>query len=362
MAKRKSKTRTHKKLSAEEEASIPKSMVLSLGANLNNHSLTQLVKDFRLVMSPHTAINLRERHSNKLKDFIVMCGPLGVQNLFIFNQNETGNLSLRLGKLPRGPMLQFQIKQYSLMKDVAKLLKHPKLLSKDGVEYMHPPLLVMNGFGKVNEAENHEKLLLTMFQNLFPPIQPQFTKLDQIRRVLMINKVGNDIEIRHYNIDTRLVDANKSIKRIINKKVPNLNKSEDISELVLDPYSIVTSELEVEEDAVVTTSEETSKSSGPTKKAIKLTELGPRISLSLVKIEEGLVGSSKTIYHSTITKTKDEITKLETNAMKKRKLKEERRAEQAANVAKKKVKLDVSESDNELDPDDYENDSDLFSD
>ena len=41
---------------------------------------------------------------------------------------------------------------------------------------------------------------------------------------------------------------------------------------------------------------------GKSKRAIKLTELGPRLNMSLIKIEEGLIGSSKTIYHSSIQK------------------------------------------------------------
>lgn len=387
--KKRTKTRTHKKISEEEEASIPKSMVIHLGASLANHSLSQLVKDFRLVMSPYTAINLRERKNNKLKDFIVMAGPLGVTNLFVFNQSENGNLSLRLGKMPRGPMFQFKIDQYSLMKDVAKVLKRAKSISKDGIEYMHPPLLVMNGF--LTKGAPHEKLLLTIFQNLFPPIQPQFTKLGSIKRVLMINYKDGKIEIRHYSIDTKTIDNSRNIKKLIqshqlNKNLPKLGKSEDIADLVLDPYNVgLTSDSEVEDDAVfdqptnvvkkkVVEAEEGEEKEGKEtrKKAIKLTELGPRINMTLMKIEEGLT-ASKTIYHSTVTKSKKEQEQLEAKAQEKRQLREERRKRQAENVEKKKkkkVKIQGHEDDeeedeeenSEINPDDHENDSDLFSD
>lgn len=416
MAKRRQKTRTHKKLTEEEVAKIPKSMVLRLGSSLRNHSLSQLVNDFRLVMQPHTAINLRERKSNKLKDFIVMAGPLSVSDLFIFNQSEeSGNISLRVGKMPRGPMLQFKVNQYSLMKDVQRILKHPKSVGKESFEFYNPPLLVMNGFlNKLDQAEPHERLLITVFQNMFPPIQPQQTKVSGIKRVLMINKdpVTQEIELRHYAIDTKLVDTSRNIKKLIGshhnltKHLPNMGKNEDISDLLLDPYSVggMTSDSEVEDDAIVEVENEDARNinkkkeaakaqkeeeegSNVRKKAIKLTELGPRLNMTLMKIEEGLTGSSKTIYHSKVVKTKQQIKQLEKQNELKRKLKAERRAKQQENVAAKEAKkaekkarkkanaegedapqededesMSDSGSEPEINPNDYENDSDLYSD
>ncbi|RLV91586.1 Ribosome biogenesis protein SSF2 [Spathaspora sp. JA1] len=412
MAKRRTKTRTHKKVSEEELAKIPRSMVLHLGSSLKNHSLTQLVRDFRNVMQPHTAINLRERKSNRLKDFIVMAGPLGVSDLFIFNQSETtGNISLRIGKMPRGPTLQFKINSYSLVKDVRKILKHPKSVGKDSKEFLAPPLLVLNGFSSsIKDTAQHEKLMITMFQNMFPPIQPQSTKVSGIKRVLMISKdpQTQEVEIRHYAINTKLVEENRNVKKLINshhnlkKNLPNLAKNSDVSDLLLDPYSVggMTSDSEVEDDAIVEIkqdlatnvikkkeSAEVQEDQQPTtkKRAIKLTELGPRINMSLVKIEEGLIGSSKTLYHATITKSQLEQQELAKKHELKQKLKAERRAKQQQAVQAKQaikdekkarrkarkagedVDADVSseESDSdapEINPQDYENDSDLYSD
>lgn len=435
MAKRRTKSRTHKKVSEEELAKIPRSMVIRLGSSLKNHSLSQLVKDFRNVMQPHTAINLRERKSNKLKDFIVMAGPLGVSDLFIFNQSEaTGSISLRIGKLPRGPTLQFKINHYSLMKDVRNILKHPKSLGKDSSEMLSPPLLVLNGFtSKMNEAEDHEKLMITVFQNMFPPIQPQSTRVNQIKRVLMLNKnPDGSIELRHFAINTKLVEETRNIKKLINshhnskKNLPNLSKNKDISDLVLDPYSVggITSDSEVEDDTIVEIKndenavlrkrtiqksnddvteqmdvdkegvQENEEEELPTttrKRAIKLTELGPRINMSLMKIEEGLLGSSKTLYHANITKSEKQLYQLEKKHQEQEKIKLQRRAKQQENVkaklavkeakkARRKARengengeenndsnsdSDSSGSDSdkpEIKPEDYENDSDLYSD
>jgi len=407
-------------VSEEELAKIPRSMVLRLGSSLRNHSLSQLVKDFRIAMQPHTAINLRERKSNKLKDFIVMAGPLGVSDMFIFNQSEeTGSISLRIGKMPRGPTLQFRVNTYSLVKDVRRILKHPKSVGKDSAEFSNPPLLVLNGFlNKLTEADNHEKLMITVFQNMFPPIQPQLTRVSSIKRVLMINKnpETNEIDLRHYAINTKLVEENRNVKKLINshhnlkKNLPNLANNKDVSELLLDPYSVggITSDSEVEDDAIVeikneeaasnlkkkTTNEESEASNAQTtrKRAIKLTELGPRINMSLMKIEEGLTGSSKTLYHALITKTQAEQKALNKKHELRQKLKAERRAnQQAALKAKNAVKeekkarrkarqsgedgdakpaeddesMDEEEEDSDapvINAEDYENDSDLYSD
>ncbi|QRG37146.1 hypothetical protein FDK38_001516 [Candidozyma auris] len=411
MAKRRSKRRTHQPPSPEELAKIPKSMVLSLGTSLKNHALTQLVKDFRFVMQPHTAISLRERKANKLKDFMVMSGPLGVSDLFVFKQSDSsGNVSLRLGKMPKGPCLQFRVNSYALMKDVKRILRRPKSVGRDSAAFREPPLLVMNGFKKVADAENHEKLMITIFQNLFPPIQPQTTKVNTIKRVLLISKKEDgEIELRHYAIDTKLVEESRNIKKLIDshqthKTLPIMTKAQDISDLVLDPYSVggQTSDSEIEDDAVVEVKNEQSNiirkkagisanadpSEGVTRKrAIKLTELGPRLNMNLVKIEDAMIGG-KTIYHSRITKSKSEIAEMEKRHQKRKQEKAERRKEQMANVEAKKAKKEAkkarklarkngetdggeasdegesespSENEPEINPSDYENDSDLFS-
>lgn len=398
-------------MSEEELAKIPRLMVLRLGTLLRNHSLLQLVKDFRNVMQPHTAVNLRERKANKLKDFIVMAGPLGVSDLFVFNQlAASGNILLRVGKMPRGPTLQFRVNTYLLCKDVLRVLRHPKLVGKDSGEFLSPPLLVLNGFLVSSDTPPHEKLLVTVLQNMFPPIQPQLTRVSGIRRVLMVSRdrASGEIEWRHYAIDTKLVEGSRQVKKLIGghnpkKSLPNLLRVGDVSELLLDPYAVggATSDLEVEDDAVVEIKAEAERveraEEPPTRKrAIKLTELGPRLSMTLVKIEEGLAGSSKTIYHARVQKSAEESRELERKHARAEKVKAERRARQKADVAEKNRKKeerkarrraagasaegvegaegaegalsgdddDASSSSDapEIKPEDYENDSDLYSD
>lgn len=73
----------------------------------------------------------------------------------------------------------------------------------------------------------------------------------------------------------------------------------------------------------------------PQKRAIKLTELGPRLRLRLVKVEEGLC-EGKVLWHEFVTKTAEEEKALDDVWEGRRKVKEERRRLQKENVERKK--------------------------
>ncbi|GAV53319.1 hypothetical protein ZYGR_0AI06030 [Zygosaccharomyces rouxii] len=375
MAKRRTKKRTHVATNPEEINKIPKSMVIRVGqTSMNNHSLNQLVKDFRHIMEPYTALKLKERKSNKLKDFVVMCGPLSVSHLFIFTQSErTGNVSLKVARAPHGPTVTFQLEDFSLSKDIKRFLRRPKSLNDE--DTLNPPLLVLNGFNSLknkqetpNEEANVEKVIVSLFQNAFPPLNPSKTQLNTIKRVFMVNKdpATGEISLRHYYIDIHEVDISKNLKHLYNaknnlhKSVPNLNRKEDISSLVFDhDVGAYTSESEVEDEAVVSMvdkkdvkvgseqqqqqqkpEEEEAEEQPTRKKAVKLTELGPRINMKLVKIEEG-VCSGKVLHHEFVQKTDAEIKALIKRHEQKKRLKEQRRKEQEENVSRKQAIKDA---------------------
>jgi ribosome biogenesis protein SSF1/2 len=116
----------------------PKSMVIRMGAGEVGASVSQLVKDMRHVMEPGTAIRLKERKSNKLKDYVTMAGPLGVTHLLLFSRSSSGNTNLRIAISPHGPTLHFRVENYSLCKDVLRAQRHPKGSSS---LYLNPPLV-----------------------------------------------------------------------------------------------------------------------------------------------------------------------------------------------------------------------------
>ena len=147
MARRRTKKRTHvganngpagKAVSANQVSREPKSMVIRIGAGEVGPSVSQLVKDVRSMMEPGTAARLKERRSNRLRDYVTMAGPLGVSHLMLFSRSTSGNTNLRLALTPRGPTLHFRVEKYSLCKDVKKAQRHSK---GGGKEYLTPPLV-----------------------------------------------------------------------------------------------------------------------------------------------------------------------------------------------------------------------------
>ncbi|KAK7717876.1 rRNA-binding ribosome biosynthesis protein [Botryosphaeria dothidea] len=413
MAKRRVKKRTHvgaavPKNTQKPNDGSPKSMVIRVGAGEVGSSVSQLVKDMRLVMEPGTAARLKERKSNKLRDYTTMAGPLGVTHLMLFSKSGSGNTNLRLAKTPRGPTLHFRVEKYSLCKDIQRSQKHYR---SGGHEYHTAPLLVMNNFtsSQSSTSENPvpkhlESLTTTMFQSLFPPISPQATPLTSIRRVLLLNREPSPedsnsyiINLRHYAITTKTVtkDMPKGLRRlnsaVKDKKkrgLPNLGKLEDAADYLLDPDAgggyTSASESEVETDAEVEVLETTRKvlnrkekqraatareagangasSSGGRsnveKKAVKLVELGPRMRLRLQKVEEGLCGG-KVMWHEHITKSAEEIRAMDKMWDQRRTEKEERKRIQKENVErKKKEKAEKKARGEEVDDDDEEEDFD----
>lgn len=146
MAKRRVKKRTHvganngpaNKQVSNSASRSPKSMVIRMGAGEVGPSVSQLVTDVRLMMEPDTAVRLKERRANKLRDYLTMAGPLGVTHLLLFNRAASGNTNMRLALTPRGPTLHFKVEKYSLCKDVKKAMKRPK---GSGKEYHSAPLV-----------------------------------------------------------------------------------------------------------------------------------------------------------------------------------------------------------------------------
>ncbi|KAL2153574.1 hypothetical protein VTH82DRAFT_4729 [Thermothelomyces myriococcoides] len=421
MAKRRSKKRTHVGANnpttpnGHANPKDPKSMVIRIGASEVGTSVSQLATDVRRVMEPGTASRLKERKANRLRDYVTMCGPLGVTHLLLFSRSKSGNTNLRLAIAPRGPTFHFRVEKYSLTKDVRRAQRHPK---GGGKEFITPPLLVMNNFTSPNsdahtKVPRHlESLTTTAFQSLFPPINPQTTPLKSIRRVLLLNREQSEdgtfvLNFRHYAITTKAVGLSKPLRRLNaaekmlkSKKgrkggVPNLGNLRDISEFMIggengEGYvTDGTSGSEPDTDAEVEVMEPTTKrvhsgkargadqnsddeGSGANdnveRRAVKLIELGPRMRLRMTKVEEGMC-SGKVMWHEYVHKTKEEIQELERRWEQRKKEKEERKKQQKENVERKRKAKEGkknaagnkdNEEDDKMDVDEY--DSDLYED
>ncbi|KAJ3128504.1 hypothetical protein HK101_005391, partial [Irineochytrium annulatum] len=152
MAKRRKKSRTHVKPDDAELAKIPRSFVVKSG--IVGRSVQQLIKDIRRIMEPNTATRLQERKTNKLKDFLHVAPLYHITHLLLLSRSkDTDNLNLRVGRLPRGPILSFRVTSYVLTRDIQRLQKSPK---SPGAEFKCPPLLVLNNFGGAGSATGGE--------------------------------------------------------------------------------------------------------------------------------------------------------------------------------------------------------------
>ncbi|KAG0357106.1 Brix domain-containing protein [Gamsiella multidivaricata] len=338
MGKARKKNRTHKKAEEGENpnaAKVPKTFVMRSGEV--GHSVMGLVNDIRRLMEPNTATKLRERKNNRLRDFVAVAGPLGVTHFVILSRTDHGT-NLRIARVPRGPTLSFQIKTYSLAKDIAAMQKAPK---SPGLEFHVAPLLVLNNFGDSNEM----KLMSTVFQNMFPPINIQTMQLSEARRVVLLNynSETKHIDFRHYNVSVKPVGISKSIKRVITTDVPDLQGFEDISDYVLRGAFASESDVEDGPDSTVTLGQDYigRNNRKQDQRAIKLVELGPRMELKLIKIQAGLC-DGEVLYHDFIKRSPEELKAQKAERQKKMQEKAARRKEQELNVAKKKAEKEAA--------------------
>ncbi|KAJ8663183.1 hypothetical protein O0I10_001360 [Lichtheimia ornata] len=348
---RRRKHRTHVVPKEEEINKIPKSFVMRSG--LVGHSVSALVRDVRRIMEPHTATHLKERKTNRLKDFLVVAPQLGVTHFMIFTRTEA-NTNLRICRVPRGPTLTFRVDEYSLAKDCRALQKAPRTSDSD---YLASPLLVLNNF---KQEGKQFKLMAAMLQNMFPAIDVQTMKLSQTRRVLLFNynEETGKIDMRHYSIGVKATGVSKSIKRIVEMSLPDMSKYDDISDYVMKEAIISESDVEDGPESTVTLAQNMHGRNNRKneQRAVRLQEIGPRLTLDLIKIENGMCGG-EVLYHKYVRKTEEQIKENEEKRQKAKEAAAERRKQQEANVAlkkeqKEKVKSKDGEEDNESDADD----------
>ncbi|KAF7666014.1 hypothetical protein LDENG_00122310 [Lucifuga dentata] len=336
----KTKTKNQKKSRAqanhvaeETYGSVPHSFVFHrghIGKNVN-----QLVLDMRKVMQPYTAESLKIRKKNVLKDFVSIAGPLGVTHFVIFSKTTT-TINMRLARLPKGPMLHFRVLKYSLINDVVSSLKKHRM---HGQQFTHHPLLILNNFGSDGM---HVKLMATMFQHMFPSINVHKVSLNNIKRCVLLNynPESQEIEFRHYSLKVVPVGMSRGVKKLMQEKFPNMSKFEDISELLMKGVNLSESEAEQDGDHNITELPQVYSGRGnmaSQQSAVRLTEIGPRMTLQLMKIQEG-IGEGNVLYHAISSKTEEEIQAILNRKEAQLKEKEDRRKKQEQNVAQKKEK------------------------
>lgn len=290
-----------------------------------------LTKDLRKVMEPFTASSIQVKKRNSVKDFISVSGPLHVSHLLIVTNTQVGPC-LRMMRTPSGPTLTFRIHSYSLCQDILSSVK--KQMNAERM-YKHAPLIVMNNFAS---PELHMKLMATMFQNMFPTINITKVDLNDIKRVVMINYNATSklIDFRHYGIRVVPIGVSKGVKKILQSKVPNLARFQDVSEFLTKPGMLSESEVEDDPNSHVTLPQTLSSRGNlaQSKSSVRLFELGPRMTMELIKVEEGLM-EGEVMYHGLIHKTEEEKREIQKRIARRKRLKEERKRTQEMNRKRK---------------------------
>ncbi|KAL3319932.1 hypothetical protein Ciccas_001388 [Cichlidogyrus casuarinus] len=306
----------------------------------------RLAKDMRLIFEPYTATKLMVSRRNTLKDFISIAGPMNVTHLmYLTHSNKSGksdtftsnvddsNVYLHLVRSPRGPSFTFKVKEYCFAKEIASLI----MRSFSRTQFFQPPLLVMTGFSSSDEVMSRTlRLTVDMFQNMLPPLNVQRLKLRNVKRVLLLSREEDPltkeelIHLRHFHIRTENKEISKPLRRLgmggaqLRKKslsglnpgglgnstgVPNLAKYRNMEDyLTKAGFTSDSGMSDFEDEQEVEFGKEATKRSElmgvkhglphlTSKKAtIKLVELGPRLTMTLIKVEEGL-NEGNVLYH-----------------------------------------------------------------
>merc|ERR1712238_10463 len=289
-----------------------------------------------------------------------VCLPLGISHIMAFSQNQD-RLTMRIAKTPQGPTLTFRAHRFSLSKHIQKLQRRPvntkSLLNS-------PPIVVTNNFGD-QTAPPQIKLMRITFQNMFPAINVANVKLKDCRRVVLFHLIDEEdsqnqksssvsgdetpqvqqrIEIRQYAIKASPVGIDRKVRRLIQSKIPNLNKVQDIADYIVGNSNATISvdaasdsEPEDASNAVVALAQNYigRGNKGQGKSALKLVELGPRLCLELIKVEQGL-GDGNVMFHAHVKKTPEEAKEIQDKAERKVNIKIQRRQVQERNVERKR--------------------------
>lgn len=157
-----------------------------------------------------------------------------------------------------------------------------------------------------------------MFQNMFPSINVATMQLSSVRRVVLMHRESDTekITFRHYLIQVKSIGVTRAVKRVLRTEIPDLARYDDISDYIMKE-AYAQAESDVEDESGTNTIElsapypgrlnrpvaiKTNRDGGgaadcktttphqrPTglQRAVRLVEIGPRMTLSLLKIQDG---------------------------------------------------------------------------
>lgn len=345
MARRKQgrriKHKTQKETDTSQQAADlpPRALVFSKGKV--SAPLKALVNDLKNVMSPNTARALRAQRRNKLRDFVDVAGSLNV-SFFLIVSSTDKSAYLRLIRSPRGPTLTFRIKSYALAADLAASLRRP-YSAGHGI-WQSNPLLVLSDF---DQSKQEQALTSTMLRNLFPPINVQTLQISACRRVVMLHQEsaeeGGGIQLRQYVIKAAATNVTRGVKKLMRgSKVPALGRYASMADFLAGTggYSSESAAETDDDEKVELPQDYVGRGAAKNQQVgVRLLELGPRLTLELLKVEEG-VCDGPVLYHALVSKTDEEAAQDAATRQARIDAKEARKRAQEENVARKRSTKD----------------------
>lgn len=288
------------------DAGTPKSFVIRHG-RLITRPLSQLGLDLRQVLAPLTATRLRERKANTIKDYLSVASPLGISHFFMLSQTEA-NAYLKVARVSNGPACTFTLESFSSIKDVQAFATLPgagprrkRSIKPAGVDaYKNSPLLILSGF---DLKTSRDKLVVSMLQHAFPALNTKKLSLNALDRAVLFEKQpdGPDgklrLSFRHYLINTKRPGVSRPIRKLLvaprgtpSAPVPNLEGCADVADYFAQAQGgAVSSESEPDPDDIIILGQTRRSDPKNSQRAITLAEVGPRMELALVRIQEGFL-------------------------------------------------------------------------
>jgi len=152
-------------------------------------------------------MHLKEQKYQKMEDYIRAAEIYHASHLLTFSMTEK-NTYFKIAKLPAGPTATFKVNSFTLAGDIVTSHSLNKTSNNS-------PLLVMSGFGKENGAPEIARVVSTLLQSIFPPINIHAINLERCKRVILFSLIKEKgpirLEFRHYEISTRQRDINKAV-------------------------------------------------------------------------------------------------------------------------------------------------------
>jgi ribosome biogenesis protein SSF1/2 len=313
----------------EADKAIPKSIIVYRGEV--GTAVRYLMHEWRRVFMPWVSAKLHGRN-NSLRDFLGIASSFSASHLQIFTAPPRGTW-LRIMRFPAGPTLSFRVESFALRSDIVANQKKPPPV--DGAPYNTAPVVVLNNFA--GSTSSTVGLMGQLFQSLFPTININLIKPGDVHRVVLFqyDAEADVVEVRHYFVIGKAVGLSRTVKKLFEGRVPTkLNQLEDIDD-VLDKEA-VWSDTDGEGEEVPLAAPFRSLQG---RCRVKLSEIGPRMTLKLVKIEAGFAGG-ETIFHDTVVKSREEAAANASKVRGRQLQKAARRAEQDENVRRKQERLE----------------------